>query len=68
MKKEFAVEGMGCQHCVHSIENALNELEGVQHVEVSLEKNNAVIEYDENLLTEKDLQATVDEAGYDLIV
>ncbi|OFK59581.1 hypothetical protein HMPREF2811_04390 [Globicatella sp. HMSC072A10] len=68
MKKEFAIEGMGCQHCVHSIEKALTELEGVHHVDVSLEKNNAIIEYDKSLLTEKDLQRTVDEAGYDLIL
>lgn len=68
MKKEFAVVGMGCQHCVHSIEQALSTLTGVNKVKVSLENNNAVIEYDENLVTEADFQQAVDDAGYELVI
>jgi copper chaperone len=38
------VEGMSCENCVGHVRAALEELEGVTSVAVSLEKNKAEIE------------------------
>ncbi len=35
------VTGMSCQHCVQSVTKALNEIEGVHDVQVSLENGEA---------------------------
>ena len=43
-KKIISIEGMSCNHCKMSVEKALNSIEGVTKVEVSLENKNAVIE------------------------
>ncbi len=42
------VEGMSCDHCKHSIEKALNGLDGVTSSEVSLANGNVEVEFDEN--------------------
>ncbi len=35
---EIKVEGMSCGHCVNTVTNAISEVNGVQEVQVSLEK------------------------------
>jgi copper chaperone len=45
-KKVFNVEGMSCSHCVNAVTKALNAVNGVVGVEVSLEKKTASVEYD----------------------
>jgi len=37
--KIFNVEGMSCDHCISSIEGALNKLDGVCHSKVNLKDN-----------------------------
>lgn len=66
MKKTYSITGMGCQHCVNSIEKALNSIEGIKSSKVSLENNNVEVEYDEALVSYELLQATVKNAGYQL--
>ena len=42
---KLKVEGMSCQHCVRAVREALSEVDGVEEVvEVSLERNEAIIE------------------------
>ena len=36
-----SIKGMSCPHCVASTKKALEEIDGVSNVEVSLEKNEA---------------------------
>ncbi len=43
MKKIIQVEGMSCMHCVGRVKKALEAINGVESVEVNLEKNEAVI-------------------------
>jgi copper chaperone len=45
-KTELTVEGMSCGHCVTRVKNALSSVKGVVKADVSLEKKNAVVEYD----------------------
>ena len=51
------VEGMSCDHCKHSIEKALNGLDGVTSSEVSLANGNVEVEFDENQVAFNDFKA-----------
>jgi copper chaperone len=57
------IEGMTCNHCVHSIQQALSSLPGVRKAEVSLVEKQALVESEGPL----DLSAAVkavEEEGY----
>jgi copper chaperone len=40
------VKGMSCNHCVMSVQKALEEMEGVQSAQVDLEMGQAVVDHD----------------------
>lgn len=40
----ITVNGMSCQHCVASVQQALEEIPGISHVTVDLEKK--LVSYD----------------------
>ena len=65
MKKLISIEGMGCQNCVKHVTEALENISGVKKVNVSLEKNNAVVDYDGEISDEV-FKSAIDEAGYDV--
>ncbi len=57
------IEGMTCQHCVMAVEKALNAIDGVGSVEVSLEKNEA--SFDEEKPIDMDVvKEKIEKAGY----
>ncbi len=58
------IKGMTCGHCVARVEKALNSLEGVENVKVSLEENLATIEYNESKTGTEQFKLAVEEAGY----
>lgn len=62
MEKILEVQGMTCEHCKAKVEKALEEMEGVEEVKVSLFKKQAKVK-GENLEDEKLVKA-VEEAGY----
>ena len=62
---ELKIEGMMCQNCVKHVKKALEGVEGVSDVNVSLEENNAKLNADISKLAE--LKAAVEEAGYEVI-
>lgn len=47
------ISGMSCGHCVSSVTKALNEIDGIKNVEVSLEKKEA--RYEEEKPVDRDL-------------
>ena len=63
MKKKINIEGMSCGHCVAHVKEALEEIGGVEILEVNLEEKNALVntEVEDNALI-----AAIDEAGYDV--
>lgn len=63
MKKTVKIEGMMCMHCVKAVEKALNAVEGVTAVAVSLEDKQAVVE---GSASEDALKAAVVDAGYEV--
>lgn len=64
MKKVIKIDGMGCQHCVNSVKKTLEELSGIEVLEVKI--GEATIEvaedYDMNVIAE-----ALDEAGYEVV-
>lgn len=62
---ELKIKGMNCNHCVKSLTEALQELNGVKSVKVSLEKNNAVVEYDETKTDTNKIIETVKEIEFE---
>ena len=61
MRKEIKVEGMLCKHCVAHVKEALEKVNGVTSVEVSLENKNALVEGNAK---DEELISAIEEAGY----
>ncbi|MCM1306370.1 MAG: heavy metal translocating P-type ATPase [Bacteroides sp.] len=68
MKKKFDVQGMTCSACQAHVQKALEKVDGVKSASVNLLKNNAVIEYDEQVCSPQKLESAVNDAGYKLII
>lgn len=64
MKKEFIVGGMSCSNCSLGIEKYFSSLKGVDSVNVSLMNKTMIIDFDENILSEKDIISSVKKLGY----
>lgn len=64
-KKVISIEGMMCQHCVKHATEALQKVDGVTSVEVSLENKNAVV-YVNDSVTDDMLKNAIIEAGYEV--
>ena len=58
------VEGMKCAKCSASVSKALKATEGVQEAQVSSEKGEAVIKYDDQKLTEAKLREVINSTGF----
>lgn len=64
----ISIGGMKCSGCAKSVKNALNELNGIKSVEISVEKGFADIELTEdNSLTPEEIVETIKDAGYDAV-
>ena len=66
MEKVIKVEGMMCMHCVAHVKEALEGVKGVDSVEVSLEKKEAVITSKKEV---KDslIEKAITKAGYKVV-
>ena len=60
------VGGMTCMGCVAAVTRALNGVQGVAKVEVSLEKAQASIDFDPARVGREQLVAAVEGAGFDV--
>ena len=60
----FTVKGMTCDNCVRHVQQALQSIAGVSSVNVSLDNQQATLEYDPATATVETMTAAVSEAGY----
>lgn len=67
MQITLDVRGMTCGHCEKAVKGALEELEGVQGVEVHLESNRVDVAYDDAKVTKTQMKEAVEEQGYDVV-
>lgn len=68
MKKEtYKIHGMHCAGCVRTIEKVLSGQKGVQSASVNFASESALVEFDENVVSESELAQAVESAGYKLL-
>ena len=63
--RTFTVQGMTCGHCVSSVTEEVQEIPGVEQVDVVLETG-AVTVASSQALDDAAVRAAVEEAGYQL--
>ncbi len=60
------IEGMSCQHCVMSVKQALDGVQGVSSSDVSV--GSATVQYDEATTNKDVITQAVQKAGYTIVV
>lgn len=61
---ELNVTGMTCDHCVHAVTNALQDVAGVSKAIVSLDEKSARVEVD-GVVDVAAMIAAIEEEGYE---
>lgn len=64
VKQKFNITGMTCSACSAHVEKAVSKLEGVKAASVNLLANSMVAEYDEGVLSDRDIIAAIIQSGY----
>jgi copper chaperone len=69
LSTELGVQGMTCSHCVSSVTEELSRLAGVTAVNVDLVAGgiSRVIVDSDTVLEAQQIEAAIDEAGYELV-
>lgn len=64
MKKIIKIDGMGCQHCVKSVTNTLENIPGVKVIEVRVGEATVEIpnDFDMGIIVD-----SLDDAGYEVV-
>lgn len=62
----FRVGGVTCSSCVASIETALERLDGVENVAVSVLQGQAVVKYLPDTLSAKEIKEAVEDTGFEV--
>lgn len=65
--KIIDVEGMSCDHCKMAVTKAVNALEGVSTVEVSLENKTVSVDFEEDRLPLDAIKQAIEGQGYDVV-
>ena len=68
MKKiSLKIEGMHCEGCSNRLTRVLENLDGVNSANVSLENKKADIEYNEDTLNIEEMKEAISDAGFEAI-
>jgi copper chaperone len=65
-QETIKVEGMTCQHCVQTITDALNNINGLNTVNVDLVKKEVRVKFNENETKLKKISDKIIEVGFEL--
>ena len=65
-QESLEVEGMTCGHCVQTITDALNSIAGLETVEVSLDKKEVGVKFNENETSLQEISDKIVEVGFEL--
>jgi copper chaperone len=66
MANVLKVKGMSCQHCVMSITKALNQIEGIENLQVDLAKGEVRFDNKKEVLSGRVVKA-IQDAGFEVI-
>ena len=61
---QIDIKGMTCEGCVHQVKTALEKVEGVKEVKVTLVDNSATVVYDTKKSDHKKLETAVNSTGF----
>ena len=64
MKETFKIEGMTCSACANRVERVTKKLEGVEEASVNFATETLMVKYDASKLSKKQIEQTVEKAGY----
>jgi copper chaperone CopZ len=64
IKKTFTIKDMHCSSCVMRIEGIEDDLPGIRRISASYQKQQMVIEYDEEAINEGQIIKAVEKLGY----
>jgi len=64
MKLNLKIDGMGCEHCIKSVREALEEINGIEVLDVKIGSAEVEAENDSIL---NEIREKLDDAGYDLV-
>ncbi len=67
-EKHYSVPDVSCGHCKMAIEKAVGAMPGVGKVEVDVEGRSVDIAFDEGVVGEDAILATLEEEGYPVAV
>jgi len=62
----FKVEGMTCGGCAKSIQNVLNERDGINNAAADLDDAIVTVEFNANVIQEAEITAVIEAAGFDV--
>ncbi|MDQ1438502.1 MAG: hypothetical protein QOK43_2131 [Acidimicrobiaceae bacterium] len=62
----YKVQGMTCEHCVRAVTEEVAKLDGVEGIEVELASGDVIVT-SSLPVTDEQMRAAVDEAGYELV-
>ncbi len=65
-RAEIQVQGMSCDGCVTSIQNALTTRPGVTAASADLETGTVVIDFDPEVIQRASLEQAIEDAGFDV--
>jgi copper chaperone CopZ len=57
------IDGMTCGKCPVKIEKALDKMDGIKKARASYRKHQAMVIYDENVVTVEDMKRVIAQAG-----
>jgi len=66
MQKIIDVDGITCDHCVVTIKKAIESLSGIIKVNVDIQKQQVVVEFNESLKNSKKILEKIGEAGFEV--
>ncbi len=66
MLSVLRVKGMSCQHCVMSVTKALSQLEGIQSIQVDLQKGEVRFDNTKAIASNR-IEKAIQDAGYEVI-
>ena len=62
----FWVPDISCDHCKHSIEEAVSALAGVESVEVGIESKVVAVEFDDTSVSPDEIVTAIEDQGYEV--
>ena len=63
-KKRFQIQGMHCVGCAMTVDGAVEDLPGVKSATTNYARQVADVEYDEKKVTDTQIIAAIQDAGY----